>query len=83
MMAFKELTMLTSALRTDIDNPSDDVIRKLQYTAVTAEEERQDLLKAYQGGNPDAASEDKSELGSISKEIEQALYQTKASRSTW
>lgn len=62
---------------TDIDNPSDDVIRKLQYIAVTAEEERQDLLKAYQGGNPDAASEDKSELGSISKEIEQALYRRK------
>lgn len=43
----------------DIDAPSDDVIRKLQYIAVSAEEERQDLLKAYQGGNPDAASEEK------------------------
>ena len=61
----------------DIDAPSDDVIRKLQYIAVSAEEERQDLLKAYQGGNPDAASEEKSELGSISKEIEQALYRRK------
>ena len=61
----------------DIDDPSDDVIRKLQYIAVSAEEERQDLLKAYQGGNPDAASEEKSELGSISKEIEQALYRRK------
>ncbi|MCD7785256.1 MAG: DUF4338 domain-containing protein [Oscillospiraceae bacterium] len=61
----------------DIDNPSEDVIRKLQYIALTAEEERQELLKAYQSGNAEAMSEEKSELGSISKEIEQALYRRK------
>ena len=61
----------------DIVTPSDDIIRKLQYTALTAEEERQDLLKAYQGGNAGTISEEKSELGSISKEIEQALYRRK------
>lgn len=61
----------------DIDTPSDGVIQKLQYIALSAEEERQDLLKAYQGGNSDVNSEEKSELGSISKEIEQALYRRK------
>ena len=61
----------------DIVTPSDDIIHKLQYTALAAEEERQDLLKAYQGGNAGTISEEKSELGSISKEIEQALYRRK------
>lgn len=61
----------------DIDIPSEDIIRRLQYIALTAEEERQDLLKAYQSGNADTTLEEKSELGSISKEIEQALYRRK------
>lgn len=61
----------------DITSPSEDVIRKLQYIALTAEEERQDLLKAYQSDNNDAVLEERSELGSISKEIEQALYRRK------
>lgn len=34
----------------EIEAPTEDVVKKLQYIAVTAEEERQDLLKAYQGG---------------------------------
>ena len=47
----------------DIVTPSDDIIRKLQYTALTAEEERQDLLKAYQGGNAGTISEEKKRIG--------------------
>ena len=61
----------------DVETPTDEVIKKLQYTALTSEEERQDLLKAYQGGATEQVAEEKSELGSISKEIEQALYKRK------
>lgn len=60
-----------------VETPTDEVIKALQYTALSAEEERQDLLKAYQGGSSETAVEEKSELGSISKEIEQALYKRK------
>lgn len=61
----------------EIEVPTEDVVKKLQYIALTAEEERQDLLKAYQGGAAEQIAEEKSELGSISKEIEQALYKRK------
>ncbi len=61
----------------DVEKPVDEVIKKLQYIAMTSEAERQDLLKAYQCGTAEQATEEKSELGSISKEIEQALYKRK------
>lgn len=57
--------------------PTEDIINKLQLIASTSEEERQELLKSYQSGGTDAAADEKSELGSISKEIEQALYKRK------
>lgn len=61
----------------DIIKPSDEIIQSLQYIATSSEEERQELLKAYHGSDAEAAFEEKSELGSISKEIEQALYKRK------
>ncbi len=63
----------------EIEEPTDSVVKKLQYLALAAEEERQELLKAYQGGTVEQIAEEKSELGSISKEIEQALYKRKRS----
>lgn len=61
----------------DIENPTDTIIKKLQFIASSSEEERQELLKSYQNGGADATVDEKSELGSISKEIEQALYKRK------
>ena len=61
----------------EIEAPTEDVVKKLQYIALNAEEERQELLKAYQGGTVEQVAEEKSELGSISKEIEQTLYKRK------
>jgi len=61
----------------DIESPTESIIKKLQYIAVASEEERQELLKAHQNSSTDSVAEEKSELGSISKEIEQALYKRK------
>lgn len=56
-------------------NPSDEDIQQLLDYASSAEQRRQELLKeAIEEG---IESEDKSELGSISKETEQALYRRK------
>lgn len=43
----------------DIVTPSEDVIRKLQFIALSAEEKRQDLLKAYQSGKINTVAEEK------------------------
>lgn len=61
----------------EVQIPSEAVIEKLQFIAVSAEDDRQDLLRAYQSGNSENTAEEKSELGSISKEIEQVLYKRK------
>lgn len=55
----------------EVINPTEDTVRNLQYKATTAEEERQYLLKISQNEEND---EVKSELGSISRETENALY---------
>lgn len=61
----------------EIDMPTDEVVKRLQFIAASAEDDRQELLRAYQSGSSDNVPEEKSELGSISKEIEQALYKRK------
>ena len=66
-----------SALCTDatVNNPSDEDIQQLLNFANSAEKRRQELLK---GAIEDGIEEDeKSELGSITKETEDALYRRK------
>ena len=58
--------------------PTDETVRKLQGIAVTAEEERQNLLRINRIEYNEAA-EEKSELGSISRATENALYLRKRS----
>ena len=58
-----------------VSNPSDEDIQQLLDYANSAEQRRQELLKeALEDGIDE---EEKSELGSISKETEEALYQRK------
>jgi hypothetical protein len=57
----------------EVINPTEDTVRNLQYKATTAEEERQYLLKLSQNEESNGR-EEKSELGSISRETENALY---------
>ena len=57
-----------------IDNPTDEDIQALQDIAVDAEQKRQQLLK---DSLESEIEEEKSELGSISKETEKALYHRK------
>ena len=57
-----------------IDNPSDDDIQLLFQYADFAEQRRQELLRDSIDAS---AEEEKSELGSISKETEDALYSRK------
>lgn len=61
----------------EASRPTEEVIRKLQDIARCAEEERQEQLRADQGGNPKASSEERSKLGRISKKVEDALYKRK------
>ncbi|MCI3918741.1 DUF4338 domain-containing protein [Paenibacillus sp. TRM 82003] len=57
----------------EILNPSEETVKGLQYKAAAAEEERQYLLKLSQNEQRNEL-EEKSELGSISRETENALY---------
>lgn len=58
-----------------VDNPSDEDIQQLLDVANSAEQKRQEFLKeALDAGIGD---EEKSELGNISKDTEEALYQRK------
>ena len=58
-----------------VQRPNDDDIRLLFEEAASAEQRRQDLLRdSSENGYEEA---DKSELGSISKETEEALYRRK------
>jgi len=60
----------------DINDPSDELIKELQQRSLEAEEERQSFLKAQQSEN-NVQQEEKSELGKISKDAEGALYRRK------
>lgn len=66
-----------SALCTNatVNNPSDEDIQQLFDFANSAEQRRQELLKETLAGGID--EDEKSELGSISKETEEALYRRK------
>ncbi len=57
----------------EILNPSEETVKMLQFKAAAAEEERQYLLKLSQSEKRNEL-EEKSELGSISRETENALY---------
>ncbi len=57
----------------EILNPSEETVKALQFKAAAAEEERQYLLKLSQSEKRNEL-EEKSELGSISRETENALY---------
>lgn len=61
----------------EIEHPTASVIKRLQNNATNAEQKRQDALRTTTKEGLD--SEDKSELGSISRETETALYQRKRS----
>lgn len=63
--------------KAEIENPTNDVIKRLQNNATNAEQKRQDALRTTTKDGLD--SENKSELGSISRETEEALYQRKRS----
>ena len=58
-----------------IDNPTDEDIQALQDIAADAEQRRQQLLK--DSLESEIEEEEKSELGSISKDTEKALYNRK------
>lgn len=58
-----------------VDNPTDEDIQQLLDIATSAEQRRQELLK--EGVIDGIDEEDKSDLGSISKETEDALYRRK------
>ena len=58
-----------------IDNPTDEDIQALQDIAADAEQRRQQLLK--DSLESEIEEEEKSELGSISKDTEKALYHRK------
>lgn len=56
-------------------NPTEEDIRMLFEEAVSAEQRRQDFLRGSLGN--EVADEEKSDLGSISKDTEKALYHRK------
>lgn len=58
-----------------INNPTDEDIQDLQDIAANAEQQRQQLLR--DALDNDIEEEEKSELGSISKDTEKALYHRK------
>lgn len=60
----------------EVNHPTEETISKLYVEAAEAEERRQEFLKEEQD-NDSIPDEDKSELGSISKDTEEALYQRK------
>ena len=60
----------------DINHPTDDVIATLMQEAISAEKLRQVLLKGSMEAD-EIPENEKSELGSISKETETALYRKK------
>jgi hypothetical protein len=60
----------------DINHPTENVINRLLQEAGEAERRRQELLKDAMDGD-EIPDEEKSELGSISKSTEDALYRRK------
>ena len=60
----------------EVNHPTEDTIAKLYVEAAEAEERRQEFLKEEQD-NDSIPDENKSDLGGISKNTEEALYQRK------
>ena len=74
-IGIKGIDYSTLCTKPTVNNPSDEDIQQLLDYAISAEQRRQELLKESLAGGIE--EDEKSELGSISKETEEALYRRK------